>query len=183
MLRRASSLKEEACRLEEEAQQLQTEGLEKIEAVVAGSEAEVLGASEGSYSNPPASSAPPPSKKACHGPTTTVPCPLHQESTGPKISEPATGIVKQALEAASPVALAALEEALPIQCNPLHSVGGHQMNIQMLGWGLQRGSINLTCYNLHTCAQGALGGWIGVFLLWKILLQPGHIPAPQKESC
>ena len=40
LLKRVSSLKEEACQLEEEAQCLETEGLAKVEVAVAGSEVE-----------------------------------------------------------------------------------------------------------------------------------------------
>ena len=120
MLRRASTLKEEACCLEEEAQQLEMEGLGKIEAAVAGSEA------EGFYrllrraiAHPPTSVALPPSKKACHAPSATASHLPPQESTGPDIFKPVTGITEQASEAASPAALPALEEALPTHMQSL----------------------------------------------------------------
>ena len=119
MLRRASTLKEEAHCLEEEAQQLEMEGLGKIEAVVAGSWAEgFYGLLRGAIAHPPASSALPPSKKAHHAPSATVSHLPHQESTGPKVSEPATGITEQASEAASPAALPASEEALTTHMQP-----------------------------------------------------------------
>ena len=57
----------------EEAQHLETEGLQKVEMVVAGSEAEDLyGLLRGALSYSPMSSAPPPSKRCCWAPTTTV---------------------------------------------------------------------------------------------------------------
>ena len=119
MLKRASSLKEEAHGLEEEAQQLQTKGLGKIEVVVAVSEAEgFYGLLRGAIAHPPSSSAPPPSTKACHSPSATVSHLPPQESTGPKVSKPATGIAEQASEAASPAALPASEEALPAHMQP-----------------------------------------------------------------
>ena len=102
MLKRVSSLKDEAHQLEQD---------------------------------PSISSAPPPSKEACHSPSTTISCPPPQELAGPvpEASDPARKDVEKALEAVSPAASPASEEALPATCNLLPSVGGHQKSIQMLG--------------------------------------------------
>ena len=79
----------EAHRLEVEAQCLEMEELAKMEAAVAGSEAEgfyalLRGAISHSYL--PTCSSPP--KKACHAPSATVSHLPPQESTGPEASVP-----------------------------------------------------------------------------------------------
>ena len=47
---------------------------------------------------------------------------------------------------------------------------------------MQRGAIDLTCHNLHTYVQGALGGGVDMPLLQQDILQPRHPQASQKES-
>ena len=127
MLKRASSLREEACWLEQDAQHLETEGLEKVEAAVAGSETEgFYGLLNRAIVHSSISSAPPP-KKAHHIPSTTVSCLSPKEPTGviPKVSDPAVRIAEQALEVASPAASSASEEALCTNMQPLHiQLGG-----------------------------------------------------------
>ena len=71
--------------LREEAQQLESEGLQKVEIAVAGSEAEGLyGLLGGALSHSSMSSAPPPPKRHCQAPTTTVSKPSPQESKNVK---------------------------------------------------------------------------------------------------
>ena len=121
-LQQASQLWEEARKLEERAQQLETEGWGKMKEAVAGSEAEGLyGLLRGvtSYSHPVPSQ--PPIKKPCFGPSTTISQPPPQESTGPKVSEPAGQATVPASSAAPP----APEEAIPAHMQPLRiQVGG-----------------------------------------------------------
>ena len=128
MLKRVSSLKEEARQLEEEAQCIETAGMGKIEMVVAGSEVEGLyGLLRGAISHPSISSAPPPPKKAHHSPSATISHLPPQELAGaiPKATNPATKDVEQALEAVSPAAPPTSEDALPAHMQPLHlQLGG-----------------------------------------------------------
>ena len=102
--------------LEKRAQQLETEGWGKMKEAVAGSEGEGLyGLLRGvtSHSHPLPSQ--PPLKKPCYAPSTTISQPLPQESTGPKVSDPAG----QAAGPASPAAPSVLEEAIPSLMQPL----------------------------------------------------------------
>ena len=120
LLKRVSSLKEEAHQLEEKAQHLQMEGLEKVEVAVAGSEVEgFYKLLRGAIAHHPISSAPPPPKKAHHTPSTTVSHLPPQESTGPKVSGPTVDIPEQASEVASPATLPASEQTLPAGMQPL----------------------------------------------------------------
>ena len=105
MLKRASSMKEETCQLEEEAQHLEMEGLAKLEVAVTGSEAGgFYGLLRGAIAHPSTTSASPPPKKVHHAPSSTVSCPPPQEPTGvtPEASKPVTNVVEQASEGASP---------------------------------------------------------------------------------
>ena len=117
LLKRTSSLWEEACRIEVEAQHLETEGLGKMEVAVAGSEAEdFYGLLRGVVSHPSTSSASPPHKKVCHTLSTTIPHLPPQESTGPEVSDSA----REAMESTSPAVLLASEEAIPAHMQPHH---------------------------------------------------------------
>ena len=110
LLKWASSLCEEACRLEVEAQHLEMERLAKMEAAVAGSEAEgFYGLLRGAISHSSLSTSSPPPKKACCAPSATVSHLPPQESTGPEASAP----VDQALESASLAVPPAPEEEIP----------------------------------------------------------------------
>ena len=122
LLKRASSLWKEAYRIEVEAQHLETEGLGKMEVVVAGSEAEgFYGLLRGEVSHPSTSSASPPHKKVHHTPSTTIPHLPPQKSTGPEVSDSAGW----AMESASPAVLPASEEVIPAHMQPLHiQLGG-----------------------------------------------------------
>ena len=116
LLKWASSLHEEVCRLEMEAQHLETEGLAKMEAAVAGSEVEgFYGLLRGaiSHSSLPISS--PPLKKACHAPSATVSHLPPHESIGPESSAP----VEQALESASLTVPPVSEEEITAHMQPL----------------------------------------------------------------
>ena len=109
-------MQEEVWKLEERAQQLETEGWGKMREAVAGSEAEGLyGLLRGvtSYSHPAPSQ--PPIKKPHFAPSTTISKPTPQESTGPEVSEPAD----QATGPASPAAPPAPEEAILAHMQPL----------------------------------------------------------------
>ena len=181
-LKRASTLKEEAHCLEEEAQWLE---LGNIEAAVAGLEAEgFYGLLRGAIAHPLTSSALSASMKACCAPSTTVSHPPSQESTGPEVSKPATGIAEQALEGCLPSCLASFRGSSPHpHASPSHSAGGIK---ECTDAGLkvaQRDHQPQSATNLHACAQSALGGGVGVSLLWQIILQLGHILMPQEESC
>ena len=77
LLKRVGALWEEAQKLEMEAQHLEAEGLEKMEALVVDSEAEgFYGLLRGAVSHSSISPAPPPHKKVCHTPSTIPICPL-----------------------------------------------------------------------------------------------------------
>ena len=131
MLKRVSSLKEEAYWLEEEARHLETEGLGKVEAAVAGSEAEgFYGLLRGAIAHPP-HPLPKLPNKAHHILCTTVSHVPPQEPTGitPEVSNPAARMAEQALEAASPPP----EEALPTDIQPLCIQLGGIKSVQMPG--------------------------------------------------
>ena len=113
-------MKEEAHRLEMAAQEIETKGLEKVEATMAGSEVEGLyGLLRGVMSHPSTSSASPLHKKACHTPSATVSHLPPQESTGPEISGSTVDIPEQALGVASPAVPPASEESVPTDMQPL----------------------------------------------------------------
>ena len=155
MLKTASTLKEEACWLEQEAQHLKTEGLEKVQVALAGSEAEgFYGLLRGAIAHSSISSAPPP-KKACHILSTTVSHPPPQEPIGviPKVSNPAARIAEQALEVASPAASSASEEALPTDMQPLHiQLGGIKQVYRCQVEGCKEGpSISCATICAHVC--------------------------------
>ena len=122
LLKQASSLCKEAWQLEREAQHLETEGLEKLEVAVAGSEVEgFYGLLKGAMSHSSMSSAPPPHKKVCHTPFATISHPPPQESQEPKVLGPA----EQAPESTSSTATSVLEGEIPANMQPLHiQLGG-----------------------------------------------------------
>ena len=111
-------MKEEACKLEVAAQEMETKGLEKVEVVVAHSEAGLYGLLRGQCHTPPylQPNLPPRKLTISHLPMSPI-CP--QESTGPEVSEPTADILEQALEVASPAALPASEKTLPADMQPL----------------------------------------------------------------
>ena len=122
LLKKASHLRQEACRLEEEVQHLEAEGWGKLGEAMAGSEAEgfygfLRGAAAHSL---PLPSQPPP-KKPHPIPSATISQPPPQDSKGPEVSDPAD----QAAGPASPAAPLAPEEAIPAHMQPLRvQVGG-----------------------------------------------------------
>ena len=119
------------------------------------------------HSSLPTSSPPP--KKIHHAPSSTISHPSPQES---KETE-ASVSVEQALESTSSTTPSILEGEIPAKIQPpLYSVGGYQKSIQMSGWGLQGGPINLSCYHLQSCVWGTLGSGVGVPPLQQIFLQP-----------
>ena len=99
-----------------EAQCLETEGLAKMEAAVAGSEAEgFYWLLRGAISYSSLSTSSPSPKKALHAPSTAVSHLPPQESTGPEASVPA----EQVLESAALTLPPALEEEIPAHMQPL----------------------------------------------------------------
>ena len=104
------------CKLEEEAQQLETEGWGKLGEAMAGSEAEgFYGLLRGVTSHSlPLPSQPPP-KKPHPTSSTTISQPPPRESMGPEVPNP----VDQATGPASPAAPVALEETIPAHMQPL----------------------------------------------------------------
>ena len=185
MLKRASSLKEEAHQLEEEAQCLETAGLGKIEAAVAGLEVEGLyRLLRGAILHPSISSAPPPPKKAHHSPSATISYPPPWELAGvvPKASDPATKGVEQASEAISPAASPTSEEALPTHMQPLHlQLGGIKRVYKCQLEGCTEGPSTSQPQSAHMCTD-CIGGGVGLSLLWQVLLQSRHTQAPQEKS-
>ena len=113
---------EEAHKLESEAQHLETEGLEKMEAAVTGSEAEgFYGLLRGAVSHSSLPTSSPPPKKDCSAPSATVSHPPPQESKEPEASAP----VEQALESASLTVPPVLGEEIPAHMQPICiQVGG-----------------------------------------------------------
>ena len=123
LLRRVSSLREEA-------QQLETEGLWKIELAVAGSEGEGLyRLLRGAVSHSPMSSIPSPPKNCCHVPTANIskPPPHEAEETVPEVPAPAVKEVELASGAPSSAVTLTMEVAIPHpHGTPLLAVRGHQ---------------------------------------------------------
>ena len=110
------TLWDEALKLEMEAQHLEADGLEKMEVVTAGSEAEgFYGLLRGAMLHSPITLAPSPHKKVCHTPSATISHLLPQESIGPDVSEH----VDQVMKAFSPAVPPASEEAIPTHMQPL----------------------------------------------------------------
>ena len=116
LLKRASSLREEACRLKAEAQHLETKGLGKMEVVVAGLRGRrFLWASEGNnvtllhifHPTSPQESLPYP----IHHHLPYAPSGVHRT----QVSNPAD----QAMESASPAVLPVSEEVIPANMQPL----------------------------------------------------------------
>ena len=103
--------------MEAKAQCLEACGLEKMEAVVAGSEVEgFYGLLRGAMSHSSMSSAPPPPKRVCHTPSATISHLPPQESKEPK----APGPVEQVPESTSVTAPSVLEREIPANMQPLY---------------------------------------------------------------
>ena len=129
LLKWASLLCKEAWQLEGEAQHLETEGLEKLEAVVAGSEVEgFYGLLRGAMLHSSVSSVPPSHKKVHHTPSATISHLPPQESQEPKAPGPA----EQAPELTSSTAPSVLEGEIPANINPFG-----------FSWGASREFINV----------------------------------------
>ena len=133
LLQQASQMQEEAWKLEEMAQQLETEGWGKMREAVAGSEAEGLyellrGVTL--YSCPVPSQ--PPIKEPQFAPSITISQPPPQESTGPNVSKPAgqtTGPVSSAVPPAPEEAILAHMQPLRIQVGALKGYISAQLKI------------------------------------------------------
>ena len=162
MLKRVSSLKEEAHWLEEEAQCLEMAGLGKIEVAVAGLEVEGLyRLLMGAISYPSISSVPPPPKKSHHSPSATISHPLPLELAGavPKASSPAAKDVEQALKAVSPAASQASEEALPTHMQPLClQLGASREYTNARLKDVHRGHQTHMPHSVHMCTE-CIWGW------------------------
>ena len=136
-LQQASSLHEEAHKLESEAQCLETEGLEKMEVVVIGSEAEGLyGLLRGAVAHSSLSTSSPPPKKTHHAPFSFIPHLPPQEPKEPKASIP----TEQALESISSTAPSVGRE-IPANMQPF-----------VISWGCQEG---YRC-QVEGCREGPL---------------------------
>ena len=166
-------MQEEVQKLEERAQQLETEGWGKMREAVAGSEAEGLygllrGVTTYSY------------KEASFFPQHTISQPPPQESTGPDVSKPAG----QATGPASSATSSALEEAILAHMQPLRIQVG----------GIKR------VYNcwVEGCTEGPSTSWaticvhirrvhLGVMLVCplcsKTFFNPDVLRCHKKESC
>ena len=102
LLQSASSKREEARRLETEAQQLETEGWGKLREAVIGSEAGFYGLLRGvTLHSHPLPSQPPPSR-ARLSPSSPVFQQSPQESAGPEVSGPVGPVTASTLAAATP---------------------------------------------------------------------------------
>ena len=110
LLKRASTLWKEA-------QQLESEGLQKIVSAVAGSEAgDFYRLLRGAVSHTPISSIPTPPKKCHPAPTTNVskPHPQESEKVASEVSDPADSKTELAPGASSSAESQALEMAIPV---------------------------------------------------------------------
>ena len=142
--------------MQEEAQCMETEGLQKVEMAVAGLEAEGLyGILRVALSHSPMSTTQPPTKRHCQAPTATI-SKLHlqePEEVKPKPSAPAAegGILAQ--EAPSLVISQALEVAIPAHMTPLHlNVGGIKRVYKCWVEGSSKGpSTSWAAISRHVC--------------------------------
>ena len=169
LLKRVGSLWEDAHKLEMEAQCLEAEGLEKMEALVAGSEAEgFYGLLRGAMSHSSVSPVPTPHKKVCHTPSTTISHLPPQESTGPDVPDPAD----QAMKAVSPAVPPASEEAFPADMQPLciQLVVSNEYTSARLRAARRVHQPAMLPF-AHMYARCTWGG-VGVPLLQQILFQP-----------
>ena len=95
---------------------MEADGLEKMEAAVAGSEVEgFYGLLRGAMSHSFISPAPSPHKKVCYALSATISHLPPQESTGPDVPVPADQVMK----AVSPAAPLASEKAIPTHMQPV----------------------------------------------------------------
>ena len=200
MLKWASSLHKDACRLDVEAQHLEKEGLAKMEAAVAGSEAEgFYGLLRGAISHSSLPTSTPPPKRAHHAPSTTVSLLPIQEATWPEASAP----MDQALESASLAVSPAPEEENPAHMQPLciqlrASKGctdvrlrtarrAHQplalpsvLTYERYIWEWGRSELPPDWLLLTRLRCSGLCSHLGQ--LWQVFLQSWYLPAPQERS-
>ena len=154
LLKRAGTLWEEAHKLEMASQHLEAEGLEKMEAAVAGWEMEVFMGF---------------CREQCHIPPDLQPHLLIRKSVMPICHQFPICPLRSPQDLMS-LSLKTRQWRLSLQlllqlqrrpsspiCNPFAFSWGDQRCIPMSGWGLQGGSINLPCYYLYTCMQSAPG--------------------------
>ena len=162
-----------------DAQHLEMEGLAKMEAAVAGSEAEgFYGLLRGviSHSSLPTSSPPP--KKACCAPSVTVSHLHPQESTGPEAFAPA----EQALESASLNVPPVLEEEIPAHMQPLHiQLGASRGCTDVRLRAAKRAHQPLMLPFVPKYERYIWGGG-GVPPMWQVFLQSQYLQASQKRS-
>ena len=154
LLKRTSSLREDA-------QKLETEGLRKIDAAVAGLEVEGLyRLLRGAISQSSISYIPPPPKRPCHTPSATISKPPSQEpeEAVPKSSTPVAEVMEQALEVTTPAVSPALEVAIPTQMRPLHLLLGVSRGCISVGLRVaQRGCQPLMLQSVDTYAESTWG--------------------------
>ena len=145
----------------EEAQQLQTEGLQKIESAVAGLEAEGLyRLLRGAVSHSPVFSTPPQPKNTAMAPTATISHlpPQGSDEAAPEASTPVVEGVESALEAHSSSVSKALEVAIPCHMAPLHLQLGASRGCTNAGLrGALRGCQPHMLLSVHMCTETTWG--------------------------
>ena len=111
-------------------------------------------------------------------PSSPAPQQSPQESTGPEVSGP----VGPATVSTSAAATPAPESNILADMQPLRiQLARCQKSLPVLGWGLQRGAINLMGSHLCSHEEGAPRSGVGVPTLQQILFQPRRLPASQKN--
>ena len=153
-------IREEAKKLEAEAQQLETVGWGKLREAVMESEAEgFYGLLRGvTLHSRPLPSQPPPSC-ACLSPSSPVLQQSPQESTGPEVSGP----IGPATVSASVAATPAPESDILADMQPLRiQLGGAKRVYQCQVEGCKEVSINLMGSHLCLCEEGTPRSGVGV---------------------
>ena len=141
-----SDIKEEACRLEVVAQEMEMKGMEKVEAVVAGSEAEGLyRLLRGAMSHPSISSTPhPPRKLTISCPLQFPVCPL-RSLQDPRSLAPQQTFPSRHQELLLQLPFQLQRKLSPPICSPFTFQLGGSSECVDAGLRVQRGSINLMC--------------------------------------
>ena len=146
---------------------METEGLEKLEAAVTGSEVEGLyGLLRGAILHSFLSTSSPPPKKTCCTPSSTISNLPPQEPMEPEASVP----TEQALQSASSTA-PSVEREIPAHMQPLCIQLGASSMYTDVRLKLGGRAHHLPCHHLYTCAKGTPGSGVGVPPLQQILFQ------------
>ena len=168
LLQGASEKREEARRLEVEAEKMEAEGWGKLREAVTGSKAEGLyGLLRGvtSSSRHILSKPPPCQSRLSPGPSASPQPP--QESTEPITSDPVGPATVPAPVDVTP----ATGDDIPVDMQPLHiQLGGTKKSLSMPGRRLQRAPIHLTSCYLCSHSESTFRHGVGVPSLPQILL-------------